>query len=341
LGEAALEAAFRLRPDSAEAHLSLARHLYLGYLDYDNALAELEIARRVLPNDPRIFELTGYIRRRQGRLDEGVENLERALQLDPRNLFILQQLALSYDKLRRYPDMAATLDRALTIKPNDVESEVARGLVDFEWKGDTRRLHQTIDSVRSKTPEAIPSVADSWLYCALAERDPTAAEAALVALGDGYIGNDAPRFHRKFAEGLIGRMMNDKEKAQAAFTAARTEQEKIVQAQPDYGPVLCTLAIIDAGLGRKEEALREGRRAVELTPVAKDALNGAQVIGGFAIVAAWIGETELACEQLETNIRLRGYGLTAYGQLKLSPFWDPLRGDPRFEKIVASLAPQE
>jgi len=339
LGQAALDAAFRLKPDSAEAHLARARHLYLGYLDYENALAEVEIARKTIPNDPRIFELTGYIRRRQGHLDEGVQNLERALALDPRNLLILEQLSLSYEKLRRYAEMAATLDRALTIKPDDVVSQVARGFVDLEWKADTRRLHQTIDSVRKINSKALPEVADNWFFCALAERDPAAAEAALVALGDGYFGVDAPLFHRQFGEGLIARMTKDNDKARTAFTAARAEQEKIIQAQPDYGPALCVLAMIDAALGRKEDALREGRHAIELTPVAKDALHGPNMIGGFAVVAAWVGENDLACQQLETSIRLRAYGFTSYGALKLSPFWDPLRGDPRFEKIVADLAP--
>ena len=338
--EAALKAAFRLQPDSGEAHLARAQHLYWGYLDYESALAELEIARRTLPNDPRIFEFTGYIRRRQGHLEEGVQNLQRAIELDPRNFITLQQISFTYGKLRRYSDMAAAIDRVLAIKPNDVDTQVARAVVDFEWKADTHPLHQTIDSIRANNPVKLPSVADSWLLCALAERDPVAAEAALAALGDNDFGGEAQQFHSGFGTGLAARMTNDKDKARAAFTAARAEQEKIVQAQPDYGPALCVLGVIDAALERKEEALREGRRALELLPVAKDAINGVQVIGCFAVIAAWVGERELACEQLETAIRLRGYGLTTYGQLKLSPFWDPLRGYPRFEKIVASLAPK-
>ncbi len=341
LAEAALKAAFRLQPDSGEAHLARAQHLYRGYLDYEGALAELEIARRTLPNDPRIFELTGYIQRRQGHLEEGVQNLQRALELDPRNLLTLQQTALTYNRMRRYRDMAATLDRALAITPNDVQTQVARAMVDLEWKADTRPLHKTIESVRTSNPGALQSVADNWVLCALAERDPVAAKAALAALDDGVFGNDAQQFSNSFGTGLVARMTNDKDKARAAFTAARAEQEKIVQAQPGYGPALCVLGLIDAGLGRKEEALREGRRALELLPVEKDSINGAQVIACFAMIAAWVGEKDLACEQLETNIRLHNYGLTSYGQLKLSPFWDPLRGYPRFEKIVTDLAPKD
>jgi TolB-like protein/Tfp pilus assembly protein PilF len=183
LAESALEAAFRLRPNAGEAHLARAENLYRGYLDYDAALAELEIARRTLPNDPRVFELTGYILRRRGKQEDGLHNLERALELDPRNFFTLQQIALSYLNLRRYSDEAAVLDRALAINPNDADTKVTRALIELDQKADTRRLHQTIDEIRAKDSEAIKSVADAWLTCALAERDAGAAEAALAALG--------------------------------------------------------------------------------------------------------------------------------------------------------------
>jgi hypothetical protein len=133
-------------------------------------------------------------------------------------------------------------------------------------------------------------------------------------------------------------MIKDDAKAQSAFIAARAEQEKTVQAQPDYGPALCVLGLIDAGLGRKEEALREARRAVELLAVEKDAINGPAMIKYLAMIAAWVGDNDLACEQLATAVRLPNS--PSYGQLKLLPFWDPLRGDPRFEEIVASLAPK-
>src|SRR5207248_10201039 len=137
----------------------------------------------------------------------------------------------------------------------------------LEHEGDTRTLHKALDEIRAKDPEAIKSVANTWLLCALAERDAGAAQSALVALGDNPFGDDAVRLYRDFGEGLVARMIKDEPKARAAFTAARREQEKRVQAQPDYGPALCVLGLIDAGLGRKEDALREGRRAIELLPV--------------------------------------------------------------------------
>jgi tetratricopeptide (TPR) repeat protein len=182
-------------------------------------------------------------------------------------------------------------------------------------------------------------VADSWLVCAMAERDRAAAEDALAALSQDGFGYDAVYLSRQFMEGVVARMTNDEPRARAAFTAARVEQEKAVQAQPDYGPALCVLGLIDAGLGNKDDALREARRAVELLPVAKDSIIGANLIMHLAITAAWVGEKDLACEQLAIAARIPS--IVAYGQLKLLPYWDPLRGDPRFEAIVASFAPKE
>jgi TolB-like protein/DNA-binding winged helix-turn-helix (wHTH) protein/Flp pilus assembly protein TadD len=340
LAEAAVEAAFRLRPDAGEAHLARAEHLYRGYLDYSGALRELEIARRTLPNDARLFELKGYIERRRpdGNQEEALRNLERAIDLDPRNFLVLQQTALSYFFLGRYADEAAVLDRMLTIRPDDAETKVTRAFVDLYWKADTRPLHQLMDEIRAKDPSAIQSVASGWLECALAERDPAAAADALAAMGENTLGSTIPRYGARFVEGLIARMTKDDARARGAFIAARAEQEKLVRADPDDAGALCVLGLIDAALGRKEDALREGWRAVELIPVEKDATNGTRVIGVLAIIAAWVGDNDLACKQLAVVIHRRNE--ITYGELKLEPQWDPLRGEPCFEKIVASLAPK-
>jgi hypothetical protein len=231
----------------------------------------------------------------------------------------------------------------LTIIPKDVAVKLTRALVDFLWKADTRPLHQAIDSILTGDPGAISEAADNWFVCALAERDPAAAERALAALGSDNPcwGDDAVLLCRNFGEGLLARMMKDEARGRTAFSKARVEQEKIVQAQPDYGPPLCVVGLIDAALGRKEAALEEGRRAIELLPVEKDSINGSRMIQYFAITAAWAGENDLALQQLELGARApTASQALSYGALKLLPFWDPLRGDPRFEKIVASLAPK-
>ena len=343
LAEAALQAATRLRPDAAETHLARAQYLYIGLRDYAGALAELEIARRALPNDPRLFEFTGYILRRRGQQEEGLQNLQRAVELDPRNFRTLQQIAGSYQVLGRYAESIAALDRVLAIMPDNVETRANRGLWYLCWKADSRPLRQTIDAVLAQGPGAIASAADSWFFCALAEHDPAAAERALVALGDNPCwGEDAIDLSHSFGEGLLARTTKDEARARTAFEAARARQEKIVQAQPDYGPALCVLGLIDAALGRKDLALDEGRRAIALMPVEKDVTNGSRVLQYFAITAAWVGEKELALQQLEAGLRAPSAALMlSYGAFKLLPIWDPLRDDPRFEKIVESLAPKE
>jgi TolB-like protein/class 3 adenylate cyclase/Tfp pilus assembly protein PilF len=343
LAEAALQAVTRLRPDAAETHLARAQYLYLGPRDYAGALAELEIARRALPNDPRVFEFTGYILRRRGQQEEGLQNLQRAVELDPRNFLTLQQIALSYQFLGRYAEAIAALDRALGIMPDNVETRTNRDAFYLFWKADTRPLHQTIDAILAQGSGAIASAADTWFFCALAERDPAAAERALVALGDNPCwGEGEINLSRSFGEGLLARMTKDEARARTAFEAARSQQEKIVQAQPDYSPALCVLGLIDAALGRKDLALDEGRRAIALTPVEKDVTNGSFVLQYFAITAAWAGDKELALQQLKTGLRAPTASvMLSYGALKLHPLWDPLRGDPRFEKIVESLAPKE
>src|SRR5213075_2500930 len=161
---------------------------------------------------------------------------------------------------------------------------------------------------------------------ALAERDPAAAERALVALGDNPFWSDSTIIlSRSFGEGLLSRMTKDEARARTAFEAARAQQAKIVQAQPDYGPALCVLGLIDAILGRKDLALDEGRRAIALTPLQKDVSNGSLVLQYFAITAAWAGEKELALQQLEAGLRAPvASAMLSYGALKLFPVWDPL-----------------
>jgi TolB-like protein len=341
--EEAIRRATQLQPDSAETHLARANHLYFALRDYKGAQAELEIAGRGLPNDSRIPELKGYIVRRQGKPEEGLRFLEQALALDPRNVALLQQIAVSYLSSRRYPQAAAMDDRVLQITPDDVGNGVVRTLDDFYGSADVEPMCRFVEHVRANTPASLPEVADNWFSCALSKRDWAGAEQALAALGETPAWADAPvQMNAQFGERLLARAMHDDSRAHRAFAAARITQEKIVEQQKDYGPPLCVLGLIDAALGNKEAALQEGRRAMELLPRERDSINGERLIGYFSVIAAWAGEKDLAIEQLNAAVPLYGAAaITSYGVLKLMPFWDPLRGDPRFEKIVASLAPKK
>lgn len=166
LAESAVRTAVRLRPDAGETHLAQADYLYRYYLDYNRACPELEIAARLLPNRPLVFMEMASINRRQGRWQDGLRNLEKALELDPQNIFPLQQIALFHQYLRQFPEMAKALDRALALMPNDVDSRSWRSLVELDWKADPKPLHETIHSILSENPAAAESLTDLWLYLA-------------------------------------------------------------------------------------------------------------------------------------------------------------------------------
>jgi TolB-like protein/class 3 adenylate cyclase/Flp pilus assembly protein TadD len=334
LAEEAAETASRLGPDAGETHLARARIFYPKQ-DYQNALAELEVAGRSLPNDSEVPELKGYVERRLGRWEDCIRDSERAIELDPRNANILAQVALTYDFMRRYADERSAYNRILLINPNDALARIHLATVDLHEKADARPYHDAIEAVRRKNPSAVAEIADEWLLCALFERDSNSATQALNAWGENAIElgfGDNTFFIRPFVQGVIARVSKDEVKAREAFTAARAEQEKLTQAQPENAYQWCVLGLIDAALSRKEEALREARRAVELLPFEKDAKHGPTMNKYLAMTAAWLGEKDLAFEQL-AFVLSRPNDLS-YGELKLMPLWDPLRSDPRFEKIL-------
>src|SRR5882757_2662830 len=337
LADVALKTVIRLRPDAGETHLARADFLYRCYLDYEKARAELAVAQRALPNNSDIFELTGYIDRRQGLWNESARSLQRAIALDPRNFFMLQQIALSYQEFRQFRAMAAALDRALVLVPHDLDTQVTRASVDLEWRADPRPLRESIRTILAENPATASDLAAQWFYLALCERDPAAVTQALAAIPDSGTAVDL-NFPRSWCEGLAARSKGDVATAQDAFLAAHAELERTVSEQPGYAPALCVLGLIDAALGRKDEAIREGRRAIEILPITKDSIDGAELVKYMGVIYAWCGEKDLAIEQIEATLKIPS--TLSYGNLKLHPNWDPLRGDPRFEKIVTDLAPQ-
>ena len=331
LADRAVKAALHLRPEAGEAHLARAQYLFNCNLDYDNARAELALARRTLPNDAQVFMSMGNIDRLQGRWNESARSFEEALELDPGNLFILRRLALNYLFMRRFAEEAAILDRALALDPKDSGSLVLRASVDLDLRADPKPLHEICEAFMNENPAGTAEWGQSWIELALCERDRALAERALATMPGGYVMNGL-HIPRTLMEGCAGRAFGDDAAARKAFTAARAEVERTVRDQPDYGPPLCVLGLIDAGLGRKEEAIREGRRANELLPVTKDALGGAHIMEYLGVIYAWTGEKDLAIKQIAATLQVPS--LLSYGQLRLHPFWDPLRGDPRFEKLV-------
>jgi len=339
LSETAIQSIRRLRPDSGEAHLALAQHHYWVDRDYDRAKEELAAARRALPNESRIPLLSAYIDRRQSHWEKSLEEMKQALELDPRNFSILQQISLTYQGLRRYEETVTTLDRVLTIAPKDVASRVRRAWVYLESRADPKPLHMAIQTLLAEDPKALPVVFNWWFQLVLSERDPAAAQRALATMPPGGCHEENIPFPDSWCEALVARLRGDEPAARGAFIKARNELEQIVRNQPDYAQGLCALGVVDAALGNKEAAIREGERAVELMPVSKSAIEGAMLVQYLAAIYAWTGENDKAIERLAETLKLPGSHVT-YGYLRLHSFWDPLRGDPRFEAIVASLAPK-
>jgi TolB-like protein/class 3 adenylate cyclase/Tfp pilus assembly protein PilF len=339
LANTAIQNAVRLQPDAGEVHLALAWYAYQGFRDYDRARAELDLARRTLPNNADIYYVTALIDRRQGRWAEATRNLERAVELDPRNFGILEETADTYRGLRRYVDATRLVERGLAVSPRDYFARILRAVLPFFERADLGPLRTELSAILTEEPGAAEKIADVLFRCAMAERDSAAANRALTAIPpEGISPGGNFIFPREWFAGVAARTFNDAAAARTSFSAARTVEEKITRDQPDYPQAWSLLGRIDAALGRKEDAVREGRRACELLPLSKDAGAGAGLITSLAVIYAWTGNKDLALEQLAISAQITN-GVT-YGDLKLDPQWDLLRGDPRFEKIVASLAPK-
>ncbi|HME88521.1 MAG TPA: tetratricopeptide repeat protein [Chthoniobacterales bacterium] len=337
--EAAIHALARLRPESGEAHLAEAKHRYFGYFDYDGARRELAAVDGKLPNDPWPFVILGYVDRRQGKWEQSTYNLERALQLDPRNYAILNQIAISYEDLSRYRDAIATLDRVLEIAPDDIVTKVTRENIQLEWHANPKPVHDLLANLLSEDPARAPVVADRWLFMALCERDYVAAERAVAVLTPDGCRHEGFPFPLLWCQGIIAKAQGDESAARTAFLKARENVASIVHEQPGYAEAICTLGVLDAAVGNKESAIKNGQLAIKLFAPSGNAIEGAVALHYLALIYAWTGEKDAALKTLAEAVRTPGS--VSFGELRLHPFWDPLRGDPKFEKIVASLAPKQ
>jgi serine/threonine protein kinase/tetratricopeptide (TPR) repeat protein len=339
LAQSAIDSAFRLRPDSGEAHLALGWHLQ--YSEYDRARAELALAQQSLPNDPRVYELAGKIDRRQGRWADATHNLQRASELDPRNLPYLLNLAATYNLwLHDYEQYAKVMDRILALHPDDKPTRIWRAFIEVDQRADTGPWRVAIEKILAEDPASAkdPFLTGHRFTLALLDRDFDAAGDLAAALSpkDSEVAV-YPDFGRDFWMGVVARLKGDETSSRAALMRARAEQEQEIR-DPDDVWLLSYLGLIDALLGKKEQALSEGRRAIEMLPIVKNLTTDGYVKRYFAMICAWAGERELALEHLEAVARIPGG--PSYGDLRLNPMWDPLRAEPRFEKIVNSLAPR-
>jgi TolB-like protein/cytochrome c-type biogenesis protein CcmH/NrfG len=274
LADKSVKAALRLGPDSGEAHLALAQHLYMGHRDYDAARAELAIAGRTLPNNAEIFLFLGLIERRQGHLDEAIRDLERAMDLDPRNGSTIDSLGLIYVGQRRYGEAIAIYNRIRALELRPIWWPGAREWIGVEAQADMAPLRTVLNKIEAEGLSSDTAISGESLQLALRERDPAKAARALAIFPGGSIGPDLFAFPKAWYEGLLAKLRQDAPAAQSAFTVARAEAEKIVLTQPNNANQLSVLGLIDAELGKKDKAIHEGRTACDMLPPSKDAIDG-------------------------------------------------------------------
>jgi TolB-like protein/Tfp pilus assembly protein PilF len=339
-GRVAAETALRLAPDSAEAHLTMADYYFRCQRDYERAEKELGLARPALPNSVAFLTLSGYLHRREGKWEEGKRDFARAVELDPRNINASNLLADTCVLLRQFDEAIATADRSIAAGLDLPITRLRREFIRFAATGDVEILRRAlaqapadIDIGGGETPVRI--------LIALVRRDYAGAARTLAeSPRDTFQEVDFSFYYpRVWYEAIIARAAGDQEKARAAFAAARKILEQRLTIKPEDARTIAVLAQVDAGLRQKDQAITEGRRAVGLMPLTRDAYDGVLVLQGLAQVYTWTGETKEALEIVRQLMKMPGY--LTYGYLKVDPSWDPLHGDPRFQQFVASLAPQK
>ena len=337
-GKKAIAAAARVQPDAGEVHLARALLHYWGEQDYAGALAELALAGHALPNDASIPHFTGAIERRQSDWESAIRHIEQALNLDPQNALMISELTITYEACRRYADAARVMDAGLRWKPEDFGFQLFRAATDRDRSADLHRSGELVSGSAARTADP-DLVAASRLFLALDRRDFRAAESALADYHQPDVNASGFRFPREMHAGLLARAVGDTARAQSALQRAREHASERASKQHDDAKSLVGLALVDAYLGQRDDAIREGERAAALLPLAKDAFEGPLVQIYLATIYAQLGEKGRALDLLEQLAQMPAG--PSYGDLKLGLEWDPLRTDPRFEKIIAALAPKD
>jgi TolB-like protein/Flp pilus assembly protein TadD len=329
---AAANEALRLQPDLPEAHLALGFSYYYGDRDYERALAEFAIAKRDLPNDAKVYMAIGAIQRRQGKWAESTTNLEKAAELDPKDGSVLLNLAYSYMATRNFEAADKTFDRGIEAVPQSFSSRALKSELAIRWKGDFSVAEKELASVPPGIdPDGIVTLSRVSVLT-LQRKFPEALQVIQQFREETLPGHGSAPCPKVFLEAMVYRYQGDKVRAQAAFDRARVIAEQLVRENPEDAARHGQLGFILAGLGRKEEAIREGKRAVGLLPESQDAFDGPEATAALAQIYAWTGERDQAFSLLD-HLLIIPNGLTV-PILKLDPVWDSLRTDPRFQALL-------
>jgi TolB-like protein/Flp pilus assembly protein TadD len=333
LGDAAMNEALRLRPDLAEVHLALAFHLYACYRDFERARVQIAIAAQSLFNSPDLLELMALIEQVQGQWEQATASLERAASLDPRNPEVLDVLAWQYFHVRRYRDAERIQDRLIELEPDQPLFSLNKAGFAFSEKADLKRVRTAYEALPASMRDDI-QITIQRVYYAMLDRDfKTAHE----------IVEESPNEEIFFTGAIVPKRVADiwlelvqgNHPTMEEFGVRREQLYQKVEADPTNATLLSALGCVDIALGSKQLAISEAKRAVEMLPISKDAVEGPNL----ALVYAWANEPDLALETLGPLTKIPNGD--HYGTLKLDPSWDPLRKDPRFDKLLAELAPKD
>ena len=329
---AAVVKALELQPNLPEAHVALAYYHYRGHRDYERALEELAIAERGLPNDSRILTLTAYIWRRQGKFQAAVERFKGAFELSPQEAWSAYSVALTYHLLRRYAEADHYFDLTISLGPDNQGVYERKAYNYISWLGDTKRARDVFEKMPGESSD-IPqrSLKLWWLernYQAILDFASSASEPTMWT----QLSATPVVFWAASAHQLMG----EPELARASYDSARAILEKEHDTHPDDHRVHSALGIAYAGLGRKEDAIREGKRGVELYPVSKDALIGPYRVWDLAVIYTMVGEYDAALDEIEYLLSIPSW--FSVHDLRLDPDFDPLRDHPRYQPLLEKYA---
>jgi TolB-like protein/Flp pilus assembly protein TadD len=330
------EEALRLQPDLPEAHLALGFSYYYGNRDYERALAEFEIAKRGLPNEAQAYMAIGAIQRRQGKWAESTANLEKAAALDPKNVTILINLAFNYAALRNSEVAEKTLDRAIEIAPQAFATIGLKAYLIVALRGDLTGAEKQMALLPADLDPDGFATWGRWWVLVFQRKLPEALAVIEKFPGETLNAGTSAPWPKPLMQGIIHLLEGDKPKAQAEFEQARLVSEKLLREAPEDAARHAQHGLILAALDRKQEAIAEGKRAVELQPESRDAFDGPRITAALAQIYALTGESDEALRLIDHLLGVPA-GLTV-PMLKLDPIWDPLRNDPRFQSLIDKYA---
>ena len=330
--------ALRLQPDLPEGHLALGFSYYYGDRDYERALAEFEIAKRGLPNEAQAYMAIGAIQRRQGRWVESTANLEKAAELDPKNSSVLLNLGYNYMSTRNFEAADKIFDRGIEAAPESFGSRALKSELAIRWKGDISVAEKELASMPPGVdPQGLVTLGRAGVLT-LQRKFKEALQVIQQFRGETLLVRASTTCPKASLEGTLYLYLDDKVNAHSAFERARIIAERLVRESPDDAARHGQLGLILAGLGQKDAAIAEGKRAVELLPESQDAFDGPDVTVVLAQIYAWTGESDEAFRLLD-HLLVVPNGITVPG-LKLDPVWDPLRKDQRYQALIDKYAPK-